>query len=39
MKNNLDVYHGLGSFVTKNKIAITDSKGAKQERQKQRRSS
>ena len=30
-KNKIDVYHGLGSFVTKNKIAITDSAGAKQE--------
>lgn len=30
-KNKIDTYFGLGSFVTKNKIAITDSKGAKQE--------
>ncbi len=30
-KNKIDVYTGLGSFVTKNKIAITNDKGEKQE--------
>ena len=30
-KNKIDVYNGLGSFVTKNKIAITNAKGEKQE--------
>lgn len=30
-KNKIDVYNGIGSFVTKNKIAITNSKGEKQE--------
>ena len=30
-KNNITVYNGLGSFVTKNKIAITNDKGEKQE--------
>ena len=30
-KNKIDVYTGLGSFVTKNKIAITNAKGEKQE--------
>lgn len=30
-KNKIDTYYGLGSFVTKNKIAITNSKGEKQE--------
>lgn len=26
-KNKIDVYHGMGSFVNKNQIKITDSKG------------
>jgi dihydrolipoamide dehydrogenase len=30
-KNKIDVYTGVGSFVTKNKIAITNAKGEKQE--------
>lgn len=30
-KNNIDTYYGVGSFVTKNKIAITNTKGEKQE--------
>lgn len=30
-KNKIDVYYGLGSFVTKNKIAITDATGKKTE--------
>jgi dihydrolipoamide dehydrogenase len=30
-KNKIDVYYGLGSFVTKNKIAITDAAGKKTE--------
>jgi len=30
-KNKIDVYTGLGSFITKNKIAITNAKGEKQE--------
>ncbi len=30
-KNKVDVYSGLGSFVTKNKIAITNEKGEKHE--------
>jgi dihydrolipoamide dehydrogenase len=30
-KNKIDVYAGVGSFVTKNKIAITNDKGEKQE--------
>lgn len=30
-KNKIDTYYGLGSFVTKNKIAVTDSKGTKTE--------
>lgn len=30
-KNKIDVYTGVGSFVTKNKIAITNNKGEKQE--------
>jgi dihydrolipoamide dehydrogenase len=30
-KNKIDVYQGYGSFVTKNKIAITNDKGEKQE--------
>lgn len=30
-KNKIDTYYGLGSFVTKNKIAITNDKGEKQE--------
>ena len=30
-KNKIDVYFGLGSFVTKNKIAVTNAKGEKQE--------
>lgn len=30
-KNKIDVYNGLGSFVTKNKIAITNKAGEKQE--------
>ena len=30
-KNKIDVYIGVGSFVTKNKIAITNAKGEKQE--------
>jgi dihydrolipoamide dehydrogenase len=30
-KNKIDVYTGVGSFVTKNKIAITNDKGEKQE--------
>ena len=30
-KNKIDVYNGLGSFVTKSKIAITNAKGEKQE--------
>ena len=30
-KNKIDTYYGLGSFVTKNKIAVTNSKGEKQE--------
>ena len=30
-KNKIDVYTGMGSFVTKNKITITNAKGEKQE--------
>ncbi len=30
-KNKIDVYYGMGSFVTKNKIAITDAAGKKTE--------
>lgn len=30
-KNKIDVYTGVGSFVTKNKISITNAKGEKQE--------
>ena len=30
-KNKIDVYTGVGTFVTKNKIAITNAKGEKQE--------
>ena len=30
-KNKIDVYTGVGSFVTKNKIAISNAKGEKQE--------
>ena len=30
-KNKIDVYYGLGSFVTKNKIAIIDAAGKKTE--------
>ncbi len=30
-KNKIDVYYGLGSFVTKNKIAVTNAAGEKQE--------
>ena len=30
-KNKIDVYTGVGSFVTKNKIAIANDKGEKQE--------
>lgn len=30
-KNKIDVFTGTGSFVTKNKIAITNAKGEKQE--------
>ena len=30
-KNKIDVFYGKGSFVTKNKIAITNDKGEKQE--------
>jgi dihydrolipoamide dehydrogenase len=30
-KNKIDVYYGLGSFVTKNKIAVTNVAGEKQE--------
>ena len=30
-KNKIDVYTGTGSFVTKNKISVTDAKGGKQE--------
>jgi dihydrolipoamide dehydrogenase len=30
-KNKVDAYKGIGSFITKNKIAITGSKGEKQE--------
>lgn len=30
-KNKVDVYYGMGSFVTKNKIAITDAAGKKTE--------
>ncbi|MBP7390052.1 MAG: FAD-dependent oxidoreductase, partial [Chitinophagales bacterium] len=30
-KNKVDAYKGIGSFVSKNKIAITGSKGEKQE--------
>ena len=30
-KNKIDVFTGVGSFVTKNKIAITNAKGEKQE--------
>jgi dihydrolipoamide dehydrogenase len=30
-KNKIDVFTGLASFVTKNKIAVTNSKGEKQE--------
>lgn len=30
-KNKIDVYHGTGSFVDKNTIAITDDKGKSQE--------
>lgn len=30
-KNKIDIYNGLGSFVTKNKIAVTNAKGEKQE--------
>lgn len=26
-KNKIDVYHGMGSFVTKNQIKVTDDKG------------
>jgi dihydrolipoamide dehydrogenase len=30
-KNKVDVFYGKGSFVTKNKIAVTNEKGEKQE--------
>jgi dihydrolipoamide dehydrogenase len=30
-KNKIDVFYGKGSFVTKNKIAVTNEKGEKQE--------
>lgn len=30
-KNKIDVYYGLGSFVTKNKIAVTNVAGEKQQ--------
>ncbi|HWB63553.1 MAG TPA: dihydrolipoyl dehydrogenase [Chitinophagales bacterium] len=30
-KNKIDVYTGTGSFITKNKISVTDAKGTKQE--------
>lgn len=30
-KNKIDTYYGVGSFVAKNKIAITNDKGEKQE--------
>jgi len=30
-KNKIDIYNGLGSFVTKNRIAVTNAKGEKQE--------
>jgi dihydrolipoamide dehydrogenase len=30
-KNKIDVYSGTGSFVSKNRIAITDDKGTRQE--------
>lgn len=26
-KNKIDVYHGMGSFINKNQISVTDSKG------------